>query len=235
MQQFSTAHLAALAALAVSAPIVVLVARRCSPKTTTVCFRALALLLIAAWVGEYVADLADGIWSARYDLPLQLTDLITVVSAIALWTRRQPWAEFTYLWALSASLQATITPDLAWSFPSIFYFTYFTYHIVAVLAGVGLTFGCGLYPRRGAPLRVFAATLAWAVVAGSADLVTGGNYMFLRAKPVEGSLLSAFGPWPWYIVGAAGIGFAMLVVLQAIANVVRRHDPRAVAVTVAQP
>jgi hypothetical integral membrane protein (TIGR02206 family) len=127
---------------------------------------------------------------------------------------------------LSASLQATLTPDLAWNFPSVFYFTYFTYHVVAVVAGVGLVFGCGLYPRAGAPVRVFAATLAWAAVAGAGDLLTGGNYMYLRAKPVHGSLLSALGPWPWYLVGIAAVGLAMLAVLQSIANAVGRRDRR---------
>ena len=113
----------------------------------------------------------------------------------------------------------------AWDFPSAFYFTYFTYHVVAVVAGVALVFGSRLYPRPGAPLRVFAVTLAWAAVAGAGDLLTGGNYMYLRAKPVHGSLLNDMGPWPWYLVATAALGLAMLVVLQWIANVARRHDP----------
>jgi hypothetical integral membrane protein (TIGR02206 family) len=227
VRQFSTPHLAALAVLAVAAPATVLVARRCSDRVVTIVFRALAVAILAVWAGEYVADVVQGIWTVRHDLPLQLTDVISVLTAVALWTRSRRAAEFVYLWSLSASLQATLTPDLAWDFPSVFYFTYFTYHIVAVVAGVGLVFGCRLYPRPGAPLRVFAATLAWAAVAGAGDLVTGGNYMYLRAKPAHGSLLSALGPWPWYLVGIGAVGLAMLIVLQSIANVVRRRDHRA--------
>ena len=107
----------------------------------------------------------------------------------------------------------------------MFYFTYFTYHIIAVVAGIGLVFGCGLYPRPGAPRRVFAVTLAWAAVAAAGDLITGGNYMYLRAKPVDGSLLNAFGPWPWYIVGTAAIGFVMLLSCRGSPNFVRRRTP----------
>ena len=227
MRQFSDAHLAALAALAIAAPMTVVVARRCSDRVVTVVFRLLAVLILVAWAGEYVADVVQGIWTVRYDLPLQLTDVISVMSAIALWTRSRRATEYVYLWSLSASLQATLTPDLAWNFPSVFYFTYFTYHIVAVVAGVGLVFGCGLYPRAGAPPRVFAATLAWAAIAGAGDLLTGGNYMYLRAKPVHSSLLSALGPWPWYLVGIAAVGLAMLAVLQWIAGAVGRRDRRA--------
>ena len=227
VRQFSAPHLVALAVLALAAPAAVLVARRGSERTTTIVYRALAVLIICGWIGEYVADIAKGIWSVRYDLPLQLTDVITVAAAVALWTRNRRAAEFTYLWSLSASLQATITPDLSWNYPSAFYFTYFDYHIVAVVAGIGLVFGCGLYPRPGAPWRVFAATLGWAAIAGAGDIITGGNYMYLRAKPVDGSLMNALGPWPWYIAGTAAIGFAMLLVLYWIAGLLRRRPPAA--------
>jgi hypothetical integral membrane protein (TIGR02206 family) len=227
VRQFSAPHLAALAALVLAAPAAVLVARRCSERTTTIVYRGLAVLIICGWVGEYVADVAQGIWSVKYDLPLQLTDLITVTTAWGLWTRSQRAAEFVYLWSLSASLQATITPDLSWNYPSAFYFTYFDYHIVAIVAGIGLVFGCGLYPGQHAPRRVFLATLGWAAVAGAGDIITDGNYMYLRAKPIDGSLLNVFGPWPWYIVATAAIGFAMLLVLQGIAVFVRRRTPPA--------
>ena len=226
MRQFSPPHLAALAVLALAAPAAVLVARRCSDRVTTIVYRALAVLILCGWAGEYVADVIQGIWSVKYDLPLQLTDLISVTTAFALWTRGRRAAEFVYLWSLSASLQATITPDLSWNYPSVFYFTYFMYHIVAVVAGVGLTFGCGLYPRPGAPRRVFLATLGWATIAAAGDIITGGNYMYLRAKPVNGSLLSVLGPWPWYIAGIAAVGFVMLLVLQGIAELVRRGERR---------
>jgi hypothetical integral membrane protein (TIGR02206 family) len=227
VRQFSAPHLAALAVLVLAAPAAVLVARRGSERTTTLVYRTLAVLILCGWIGEYVADVIQGIWTVRYDLPLQLTDVISLITAIALWTRSQRAAEFVYLWALSASLQATVTPDLSWDYPSVFYFTYFTYHVVAVVAGVGLVFGCGLYPKPGAAIRVFIGTLAWAAVAGAGDLLTGGNYMYLRAKPVHGSLLNDMGPWPWYLVATTALGLAMLLVLQAIANIVGRHDPRA--------
>jgi hypothetical integral membrane protein (TIGR02206 family) len=226
MRQFSAPHLAALAVLALAAPAAVLVARRCNERVTTIVYRTLAVLIVCGWAGEYVADVIQGIWSVKYDLPLQLTDLISVTAAVALWTRGRRAAEFVYLWGLSASLQATITPDLSWNFPSVFYFTYFDYHIIAVVAGIGLVFGCGLYPRPGAPRRVFAATLGWAAIAAAGDIITGGNYMYLRAKPVNGSLLSVLGPWPWYIAGIAAVGFVMLLVLQGIAELVRRSERR---------
>ncbi len=187
----------------------------------------LALAVFVAWVGEYVLDAANGTYSARFTLPLQLTDAISAITVIALWTRRRAVVELLYFWALSASLQALITPDLGENFPSAYYFTYFVYHIGAVVAAVMLVFGCGMYPRPWSALRAFAATLAWAALAGIADIVFGGNYMYLRAKPLHSSLLSVMGPWPWYLVSTGALALAMLLVLALIAKGIRRIDPHA--------
>jgi uncharacterized membrane protein YwaF len=70
---------------------------------------------------------------------------------------------------------------------------------------------------------VFAATLAWAAIAGAADVITGGNYMYLRAKPVHNSLLSVLGPWPWYIATGIGIGLAMLLLVAVLTQLFRRQ------------
>ncbi len=197
--------------------------------------RLLALAILAGWVGEYIADGVEGTWSAQSGLPLQLTDAVSATAIVALFTRRALLVELTYFWALTASLQATLTPDLGQSFPSIYYFTYFTYHVGAVVAACLLVFGCRLYPRRLAAWRAFAATLGFAAIAGIGDVITGGNYMYLRSKPAHSSLLNVLGPWPWYIVSAAAVGLAMLLVLALLADGVRWLDQRRFARQGAEP
>jgi hypothetical integral membrane protein (TIGR02206 family) len=226
MRQFSDEHLAALAVLIATTVASVWMARRHPGRVTDAFARALAVLILAGWIGEYAADVANGIWTVKYDLPLQLTDAVSATAVLALWTRRALLVELVYFWALTASLQATVTPDLAQSFPSVYYFTYFDYHIGAVVAGCLLVFGYGLYPRKRAAWRVFALTLAFAAVSGTGDLITGGNYMYLRVKPQHNSLLSLMGPWPWYIAETALLGLAMLLALQWLASSVGRRDRR---------
>jgi hypothetical integral membrane protein (TIGR02206 family) len=226
LQQFSTPHLAALATLAVACATSIWAARRHPGRWITGFSRLLALAILAAWVGEYVADGIEGTWSAQYTLPLQLTDAVSAAAILALLTRGMLFVELTYFWALTASLQAIVTPDLGQNFPSVYYFTYFTYHVGAVVAACLLVFGCGMYPRRLAAWRAFAATLCFAAIAGVADVITGGNYMYLRAKPAHNSLLNVMGPWPWYIVSAAAVALAMLLVLQLLADRVRWFDQR---------
>jgi hypothetical integral membrane protein (TIGR02206 family) len=224
MRQFSDPHLAALAVLAVAAVASVWAPRRHPGPWVAVYARALALLILAGWLGEYVADVVNGTWTIRYDLPLQLTDAVSVVTVLALWTRRTLLVELVYFWSLTASLQATITPDLGQTFPSIYYFTYFIYHVGAVTAAFLLVFGCRIHPRPRAAWRAFALTLTFAGIAGIGDLLTGGNYMYLRAKPVHNSLLSLMGPWPWYIASTAVLGLVMLLALQLLADWARRSD-----------
>ena len=136
--------------------------RRGSERTRTAFTYALAALILLGWIGEYVDDAMLGQWSTTYTLPLQLTDAVSAVAVLALLTRRQFLVELTYFWAFTASLQAVLTPDLGHGFPNVLYFTYFLYHVGAIVAAAFLVFGLPSYPRPTAVWRVFAATLAWA-------------------------------------------------------------------------
>lgn len=230
MAQFSAPHLAALAVL-LSAAVVSVWAPRRHPGSWTIVFaRALAALILAGWIGEYVVDVAQGTWTVQYSLPLQLTDGASATAVLALWTRRAFLVEILYFWSLSASLQAMITPDLAQNFPSIYYFTYFTYHIGAVVATCFLVFGCRRYPRARSAWRVYGVTLAFAGAAAVADVLTGGNYMYMRTKPEHSSLLSVMGPWPWYIAETCLVAAALFFALQALADRLQARD-----VTVGSP
>jgi hypothetical integral membrane protein (TIGR02206 family) len=216
VKQFSDPHLAALLTMVVGIAASVWGARRHPGPWMRWFSLGLAALIAAAWIGEYVADVILGTWSVRYTLPLQLTDVVSAVSIAALLTRRQMLVELAYFWSYTATLQAVLTPDLAQNFPSVFYFTYFGYHVGAIVAASFLVFGCRLYPRRGAVWRVFWITIAWTLVAGAADVVTGGNYMYLAYKPAHNSLLNVMGPWPWYIPGGVVLGLALLLLVDGL-------------------
>ena len=129
-----------------------------------------------------------------------------------------------YFWAFSATLQAALTPDVSNTFPNVFYFTYFLYHLGAIVAACLLVFGCRLYPRPGAIWRVYVITLGFTAISGLGDVVTGGNYMYLRHKPIHQSLLNDMGPWPLYIVAGALVGLVLFLILDAIVSAVARRD-----------
>ncbi|MEJ7796951.1 MAG: TIGR02206 family membrane protein [Solirubrobacteraceae bacterium] len=221
MRLFSPEHLVALAATALGALLLCAVARRLGERPAAMLARALAILVLGGFVAEHATYLVRGTWSARVNLPLQLSDAVTLVTVVALWRPRTGLlTELVWFWALSASLQAVLTPDLGQTFPDILYFTHFVTHGGAILAAGLLVLGLRRLPRPWAVWRVFGLTAAFAVLAAVGCLVTGGNYMYLRDKPSNGSILDPLGPWPWYVLAAAALGLAMLLVLQAIARVV---------------
>ena len=217
MDLWSPDHFAALAATVLGAVLLTAGARR-HDGDWPAARRALAAVMLAGFAGEQVTYALRGDWSAEVNLPFQLTDAVTLVSIAALWRPAPLLCELVYFWALSASLQAVLTPDLGYEFPDVLYFTYFTTHGGAIAAACLLVFGERRAPRSGSVRRVYAITVAFAACAAVATLVTGGNYMFLRRKPVRASLLDVMGPWPIYILTAAGLAFVLFAALAALAR-----------------
>jgi hypothetical integral membrane protein (TIGR02206 family) len=221
MEHWSADHVAALVATAVVAGLLVAGARRRPHAWTIRTGRVLALVILAAYACVHLTYALRGDWTPRVNLPLHLTDAVTLASVIALW--RPEWTlfvELVYFWALSASLQAIVTPDLGASFPDPLYFGYFVTHSGAVVAACLLVIGARRTPASGAVWRVYAITAAFTALAAAGTLLTGGNYMFLRRKPGDGSLLDVMGPWPVYLILAAALGLAMFAALAALARTI---------------
>src|SRR5918996_4827758 len=98
-------------------------AARARPGAWFVVFaRTLAVLILAAYLAEQIAIVAQGTWSLERSLPLQLTDAVTIIAALALWNPRPLLFELAYFWGLTASLQAVGTPALDSAFPRLFFF-----------------------------------------------------------------------------------------------------------------
>ena len=79
----------------------------------------------------------------------------------------------------------------------------------------------GGFIDRHRPEREGLVTLGFTVIAGVGDLITGGNYMYLRDKPAHSSLLSLMRPWPWYIVQTAILGLFLLLAVAGLTGAVR--------------
>jgi hypothetical integral membrane protein (TIGR02206 family) len=178
--------------------------------------RVLAVILAVDSVTSVVRPIAEGTFTVQASLPLSLCDVALIVAAVACWLPDQPLlVELTYFWGLAGSLQAVITPDLTQRFPELQFFVYVVAHVGIVTAAIYLVVGLRRRPRPRAVPRIFLITTAYAAAVGIFDAVTGADYMFLRAKPSTGSLLSLMGPWPWYIVGAAALAVVLLTALDA--------------------
>ncbi|HLM96232.1 MAG TPA: TIGR02206 family membrane protein [Acidimicrobiales bacterium] len=177
--------------------------------------RVLAIALVADAVSYSVGLAVQGTWSPKTSLPLALCDVGVLVAATACWWRVPLLVELTYFWGLAGTLQAVVTPDLNVGFPHLVFFQYLVGHLGIVVAALFLVAGMGIVPRRWSVLRVFTITLGYTALVGIVDAVTGANYMFLRSPPGEWTLLKVLGPWPWYVLSAAGVALVLLTLLDA--------------------
>lgn len=211
----SPEHLVPLGVLVAVVALLCLAARRAPGRWIAVVAAIMALALVVSELSWQPYVLANHAWSMAFSLPVQLCDVGGFVAAAALLWRQLLLVEVAYFWGLGGTLQALVTPDLKDHFPSFPYLQFYATHDLVILAALFLVIGLGLQPRPGAVRRIFLLTLGLAALVGLIDLLTGGNYMYLRQVPASGSLLSLMGPWPWYIVAGAVLTLVVLAVLNA--------------------
>jgi hypothetical integral membrane protein (TIGR02206 family) len=209
---FGAAHVGALATVAVLAASLVVLVRR-HPALGRPVRLALAAGIAALVIFEFSVGVREGWLGWVAVLPLELCDAALVLAVITLVVPRRATAEVVYFWTVSGSVLAMLTPDLAWDFPRWEFVVFFGLHGLALVAALVLVFGLGLRPRPGAPLRVWAITLAWAAFVGLVDLEFGTNYMYLRRKPPSATPLDWMGPWPVYLAVGAGVAFALFLLV----------------------
>ncbi len=192
-----------------------LVARRSPGHWTSIIATCLGSLLALDAVSYTIALALQGTWSAKTSLPLALCDVAVLVAAAACFWRAALLVELTYFWGLAGTLQGVATPDLAIGFPHLVFWQYVIGHLGIVFAALFLVIGLRIPPRRRAVPRVFVISAAYTAFVGLVDALTGADYMFLRSPPGEWTLLRVLGPWPWYILSAAGVAIVLFTVLDA--------------------
>jgi hypothetical integral membrane protein (TIGR02206 family) len=214
MDQLLTAeHIITFGAIAACIAGLVTAARVRPGPWTVVAGRTLALVILINECGWWVWLAEQHTWSASYALPLQLCDVVAFVAAGALWFRRPLLVELTYFWGIAGTANGLLSPDVQDHFPGYLFLQYFIAHGAIVAAALFLVVGLRIEPRRGALLRVVALTVALAALDAGVNLVTGGNYMYLRYPPGVANLLDLLGPWPWYILAAAGLAVVIFLCL----------------------
>lgn len=175
---------------------------------------ALGVVILGNEIGWWVWEAGRGKFSVAYDLPLFPCDVAGFAAVIALWRRTPILVEVTYFWGIAGTVNGVITPDIGDHFPSYPFFQYFIQHGAIPAAGLFLVVGLKLYPRPWATMRMLGIAIVLLVVAGIANLLTDGNYLFLRSVPPGLNLLDLFGPWPWYIAGGAALAVLFFALLE---------------------
>jgi hypothetical integral membrane protein (TIGR02206 family) len=153
-------------------------------------------------------------WHIDESLPLHFTDVLRVVTAVAL-IAKSGWAiAVSYFWGLTLNLQAFVSPDLGYyAAPGLEFTMFWVLHIAALVAPIVLVWGLGYRPTWAGYGTVLALTAGWASVAIAGNAVTGANYGYLSRDPGVPSMLDLLGPWPvsilWELVLVLAVWAAM--------------------------
>jgi hypothetical integral membrane protein (TIGR02206 family) len=213
---FGAAHLTAIA-LAFAVPIVLAALLRLSGSAT------LANLVRWAFAAELIATYALWYWllyergwmAVGNMLPMHLCDWAAIACIVSLVRPNQKTYELAYFWALSATLQATLTPELALDWPDPRFIVFFAFHCGVIAAVLYMTLGMRMRPYPSSLPRVIGWTLFYGVAAGLVDWIFDVNFGFLHGKSKNPSVLDLLSPWPWYIAELVPIALVFILVLYA--------------------
>lgn len=171
-----------------------------TPRFAQLLCRSTAVALLALEGSEVAVKLLVPGGPIGGALPMQLCDWVLFAVAAALWFRWQLGFELGYFWGLAGTLQALLTPAIAPTEPWWRLLSFFFSHalIVAGVLHLLLSERCRPWPQS-LP-RVILCSEIYLVAALLANHLTGANYGFLSAKPLQPSLLDYFSDQHWLYV-----------------------------------
>jgi hypothetical integral membrane protein (TIGR02206 family) len=209
---YSPSHIITLLALVLCNIILVVWFQRAQEGRAVKGFRlGLASFLLFTQVGFIAWCVLTGNGSVDYSLPFHLCDMAALLTALMLFSDRYHVFDLIYFWGLGGSLQALLTPDVAYPFPHLVFFIFFLGHGALLTAIFFMIWVKKYRPTFKSVLRTFIITNLYMVLVAGVNVITGGNYMFICRPPVGTTLISYLGPWPWYILSLEGVGLAIFL------------------------
>lgn len=183
-------------------------------------FLLVAHVVVNAWVrSEFYGQ------PIQQHLPLHLCGASMILSVMVLLFHSYRAYEITYFWGLGGAIPALITPDVEYTFPHPFFVMFFTGHGLELTGVTFATIAMGFRPRSGSVARAIVATGAYASIILPLNYLLHSNYLYLRHKPEQSTLIDGLGPWPWYILSLAILAVLIAVVLYLpFATLIKRRD-----------
>ena len=205
-------HLAIIFAIPVAAWGLSKIARR-GPSSARTIRLSLGGLLAVNELAQYAYLYRLGAVHFPDGLPLQLCDLTLWCAILAAFFRIQWCFEFAYFAGIAGGGMAILTPDLWAAVASYATISFFIAHAGTIVIILTLIGSGSMRPRPGSAWRAFAILNIFAALVGGFDAVFGTNYLYLRQKPAQASLLDLMGPWPVYIVSGEAVALVLFLLL----------------------
>ena len=212
---FSLAHFCVLLVGFSFFTLLILYARRCSPRRQVFIGALLSYTILFTFLGVYVS--IDS-WRLGFEpkkhLPLAMCNVCAMLSWLVLHRKIYWMYEILFFWIMSGTVAACLTPDIKEAFPHYTFLVFWIIHIGLVGSAFYATLVYGMRPTFGSLMKSFLAILVYAPVVGLINWLLRDydtNFFYVCRKPDTWTPLDLFGDWPWYLF--FGVFFAMFVFL----------------------
>ena len=211
---FSPEHLVAIMMLFICLLILFLLKEVLAPpfNNTLLFERFFAISLFAMEVAYHLVLVQERKWSLSESLPLHLCSFTLFCSIILLWTGNKRFYDFVFFAGMSGALQAVLTPSIIVNFPDFKFIQFFYVHIGIILTAFYLLWVKGYRPTFKGIIQTLIVLNVLFPIVFAINILVQGNYMFLRMKPINGSLLDFLGPYPWYILSMEVAAFLLFLI-----------------------
>lgn len=201
MTPYGPEHVTVLVLTVVLAVALVAWARQADPARMNRLLRITGWMLLANSIFWTAWGFMPWAWNLHESLPLHFSDALRFLLPVALITQARWAIVLSYFWGLTLNLQSVLTPDLNYFVWIPLEFTqYWMAHMSGLLVPIVLVWGLGHRPTWRGYSMAFAATLGWAALAFTINVLVGTNYAYLNRAPAGPSLLDVMGPWPVYLL-----------------------------------
>ncbi|MTV48715.1 TIGR02206 family membrane protein [Heliobacillus mobilis] len=209
---FSPSHITVLVLLFLTSLALYILRKDLNEKSKQTIRYTLAFILFFQELFIQGWNIASGTWSADSSLPLHLCNVTALLCGIMLLNRSYALYEVAFFWGMVAAVQALLTPDLGmFAFPHVIFYRFFITHGAIVLACLYMTFVEGYRPQLVSIGKTVLFSNVYMVAIAVVNHFTGGNYMYICAKPSGASLMDYMGPWPWYILFLEAVGILLML------------------------
>lgn len=212
---FSLSHIIVLCLIVLIATIFIFIVRYFKkPVVERCCSIILSVLIILILIRTFFYNISFSGFSIKYDLPLHLCDILSVIIVFALLFNKSKYLfEISYYWAFGGTIHALLTPALLVDFPDLGFILFFSNHSLVIIAILFMTIGLKkrLYPKS--IIRILIFSNIYLFIVGIFNLIFKANYGFLCKKPINPTLLDSLGPWPYYLISLEIIAIITILLL----------------------
>lgn len=160
----------------------------------------IAAVLILQQSLLYMWYVTSGNFTWGETLPLYTCRTAILFMILTLLTNNKRFFYIAYYWGLVGGIMALLTPDTSgFIFPHIMFVQFFFGHGGLLLAIVFMIAVHGFKPDKASLQGTIRFTLIYFIGVGLFNYIVGGNYCYLRHKPLTATPLDMLPAYPYYV------------------------------------